>query len=182
MLTESSFTRRVEGIPLLTLTGKVDRMDLRGDGRNVVDYKSGRCPFDSKPAESPEFGLGFHLQPLLYPWLLEETQGTGRIRFSYVYLGGDRPKEVEIEVGTDPDEVLGGLFQLLETGAFVATSNEAFGSVGLSDARPCAGCDFVSLCRRFDAGDPARGLKSLRGLAPRRFHRILASGGNGGGL
>ncbi len=178
--TESRGEAPFPTLPVLSLSGQLDRLDERGGEIVVLDYKSGREPENLHE----EIRLGFKLQPILYPWLA--TQNAGNVedaRFSYVFLGGNgRPKEVPIPSTGNAEQWLALLSDILQRGVYLPSSNETLEQLGVEKANSCQYCECPSLCRRFERGFRTRAASLLQThLADRvrSFRGELGSGVRG---
>ena len=173
--TESRCSAEFPGLAGVRLSGQIDRMDDRGTHLMIIDYKSGREPENL----CHEIGIGFRLQPLLYPWLQQasaQTSGTA-IRFSYVFFGKSPLQEKTVSVEQmGPEEWLQLFAGILSRGAFVPCSNEALELLGIERAEPCQFCEYASLCRRFERQAPARMARFLVQLLPERLAKFEEKG------
>jgi hypothetical protein len=168
-----SKARRVLGKTVhLELSGRIDRLDSRNGRLHIVDYKTGRNPFDSPRTAQQELALGFRLQPLLYPWLLEQPAG-----FSFLFLGPDPPQEVVFEAGEEPETLLEELLELPARGCFPPFPNALWARLGLGTVKPCLICSLSSLCRRFDEGALGVFEAVLQQHGRLRMARILTAAG-----
>ncbi|HXK58999.1 MAG TPA: PD-(D/E)XK nuclease family protein [Acidobacteriota bacterium] len=153
----------------VVISGQFDRMDDRGDHFVIIDYKSGREPDNL----CQEIKLGFRLQPLLYPWLQEQSGEpvAKPVRFAYVFFGKTpvQEKRVSTDLGQSIDDWLRLFARILKKGLYLASSNEALEFLGVERAQPCQYCEYASLCRRFEREAPARMARFLTELHPDRL-------------
>ena len=134
---------------------KADRVDRRGDGLRLTDYKCGAPP--GKSAASPDrhamalregIAQGTLLQASVYA-AAAGAAGQGR----YLYLAPDLPDPVrELAAPDDPERfaaVVGTLLAAWDVGAFVPRLHDP-----AKDREPftCQGCDVKEACLRGDSG------------------------------
>jgi hypothetical protein len=162
------------GKEYLTISGQIDRVDNRHGQSHIVDYKSGQEPWTSRAERELAVGLGYQLQPLLYPWLYQNNQGLSyEPSFSFIFLGSEPPHEVPVSKLDGSEELLLSLASLLEKGNFIPTSNELMKKWGFKTANPCLHCELNSLCRRFDRGNRSRNGRYFMTLARERFEVMI---------
>ncbi len=162
----------------LRLSGQMDRIDRLGESIRIIDYKSGRLPWKGAKAKEQALGLGFVLQPLLYPLLYTAQSGTESApEFCYIFLGEQPPAEESIARESYPPKLIESLAELMRGGFFFPTSNQALEKIGLDRVRPCAWCDFDSLCRRFEFGRSSSSMNFLHRKVPGRFSGIKIENG-----
>jgi hypothetical protein len=148
-------------LPTVEVVGRIDRLDERGGCLHILDYKSGRKP--NKGELEKEVRLGYRLQPVLYPWLLQAREGKStEVSFSFVFLGSITEEPEMACQAVDPAELLDRFAQILATGLFLPSSTEALEGAGVEDVAPCRYCEFASVCRRFDRNAAGAALKWLR--------------------
>ncbi len=168
----------VPALGSIRLSGQMDRIDRWGESIRIIDYKSGRLPWKSTKAKEQALGLGFFLQPLLYPLLYMTQSGTEEVpEFCYIFLGEQPPAEESIASESYAPNLIESLAELLRGGFFFPTSNQAFEEIGFDKVRPCMGCNFDSLCRRFEFGRSSLSMKFLHRKAPGRFSGIEIENG-----
>jgi hypothetical protein len=165
------------GLARVLVSGQIDRLEDRGTGQVVIDYKSGREPDNL----GQEMRVGFRLQPLLYRWLARQDQpeGSPPTRFSYVFFGRtpirERPvADDDLNLATDWLENV--FAPILSGGLYLSISNEALESLGFEKMDACQYCEFVSLCRRFERGAPERFANLLQKYVPDRLKRFESQG------
>jgi ATP-dependent helicase/DNAse subunit B len=164
------------GKEYLTISGQIDRIDNREGRFHVLDYKSGRVPWSSQPEQKSLMKLGHRLQPLLYPHLYRVQTGlSSSPSFSFVFLGTEPPKEVEVSVEEDSSRILLSLASLLEDGLFIPTPTESMREWGLKYVKPCRYCQLNSLCRRFDTKQRNRNSHCFETVANIRFEAMTNS-------
>jgi RecB family exonuclease len=139
------------GLDLL-ISGQIDRIDERNGVYSIYDYKSGGS-FSKKQLEEEMF-LGYRIQPILYPWIFDqEPGGPHQSTFSFVFLGDSPPAEREITHSSqEVTRFLEPLGEILRDGLYLPISKETLELHQLDKVNPCAFCDYISLCRRFDHG------------------------------
>jgi len=151
------------------LKGVIDRIDRARDEVRIVDYKSGRSP-SSKAELKREVHALFRLQPLLYPWLVDDREEMSPARFQFLFLGEDPPKRSTVDSDHDPETVLEVLGAVVQGGEYPPTSNEDYSRADLSRFQPCRWCRMAALCRRNDPGRPP--LEQPWEFSPKRY-RLL---------
>jgi hypothetical protein len=176
--TELEAQAEPEVLGSIRISGQMDRIDQKGKSIRIVDYKSGRIPWKSAKAKEQFLGLGFFLQPLLYPLLYMNQSGAEDApEFYYVFLGERPPAEESIAAESYASNLLESLTELLREGYFFPTSNQAFEGIGFDRVRPCVGCDLDSLCRRFEFGRSSLSIEFLHQRVPGRFPGIKKEDG-----
>jgi len=162
----------------IRLSGQMDRIDRWGERIRIIDYKSGRLPWKSAKAKEQALGLGFVLQPLLYPLLYTTQSGIEEApEFCYIFLGEQPPAEEFIARESYAPNLLEFLAELLRGGFFFPTSNQAFEEIGFDKVKPCAWCNFDSLCRRFESGRSSTSMNFLHRKVPGRFSGVKTENG-----
>ncbi len=154
----------------LEVSGRIDRLDACDGQLHIVDYKTGQNPFQSQGAVRQELALGFRLQPLLYPRLLDEPA-----TFSFVFLGADPPQEELFEAPPDSDDLLDQLLELPAQGCFVPWPTVLWARLGFAAVKPCSICSLTSLCRRFDPGAVSAFETALQRYGRSRLAGVLAA-------
>jgi len=180
--TESRVEAPFPTLPGLSLSGQLDRLDDREGDIVVLDYKSGREPENLHD----EIRFGFRLQPILYPWLLTQSDpNVEEANFSYVFLGGNgRPKEIAIPATGNAEQWLALLSDILKRSAYLPSSNETLEQLGIEKANACQYCDCPSLCRRFERGFRTRAASLLQRHLEDRVKSLRGElgGADAGGL
>jgi RecB family exonuclease len=162
------------GKDYLKISGQIDRVDDRQGRFNIIDYKSGQTPWTSLQERELEMEIGYRLQPLLYPWLYQTDKGLPYTpAFSFIFLGGEQPKEDLISEPELSEELLLTLVNLLEQGNYFPISDEITQQWGFKKLTPCRYCDLSSLCRRYDLNVRRRSKSLLKEHAGDRFAQIL---------
>ena len=162
---EQAISRPFPGLERVRITGKMDWVGKRAGSLHIVDYKSGKMP----QQVAKEVELGFRLQPLLYPWLLQ--QGDYRhhsARFSYAFLGNDPPEMYSPGASPTTGQLLPYFRKVLREGRYLPASKEALEQLGIQ-ANPCQYCDYPSLCRRFDPDSEEAFAAGFQDLFSERF-------------
>lgn len=125
----------------IRLTGRVDRVDRRPDGRlRVVDYKTGRPDRYRSPARAAPLDGGRLLQPALYAAAIAALHSGVATDFEYRFPTpagrGERiPHDAAMLQQAVP--VVEGLLEHLALGHYVPTT----------EPRDCGYCDFQEVCR-----------------------------------
>jgi hypothetical protein len=179
---EMQLIGQINGCPNVSISGRLDRIDIRDGQRHVVDYKSGRVPWSSRRWKDLEEGLGFYLQASIYPWLVGLKEGDTSTGFSFLFLGEDPPEEVFCKGRDDVAKLVESLLEVIRQGSFFPTPSEIFQEFGLTGVNSCRGCELASLCRRFEANTAAVVLRHLSEWCQgnSRFSALLGQGGLGG--
>ncbi len=152
----------------LEVTGVIDRVDRVNDDKRIVDYKS-----NSEPSTmAQDVRLGFCLQPLLYPWLMGTQEGGEDVRFHYLFLGNNPPKERSIRALRSPEMILKSLAGLVQRGVYVPTPDETYQLWEMPRAQPCRTCNVFSVCGRFDTLAGQRYARLFDQLARQRLEWI----------
>jgi len=168
--TELMAREAVSELGSIKLSGQMDRIDRWGERIRIIDYKSGRLPWKSAKGKEQALSLGFFLQPLLYPLLYATQAGVQKDpEFCYIFLGEQPPVEESIGSDSYAPNLIESLAELMRGGFFFPTSNPAFEEIGFDRVRPCAWCDFASLCRRFELGRSSSSMSFLQQKVPGRF-------------
>lgn len=147
------------------ISGKIDQIDQKPDGKIILDFKSGKRPKD-KPY-TVAVRLGWSIQAALYPWMLDEEKA----QFQYLYLGDDEVKVGEAKDAPPAEALLAELDPFLEKGFYPATSTRtvaAMGGLAERDVPGCRFCQLASVCRKLEAGHVARQTRLLEEHAPQR--------------
>ena len=121
----------VAGLGEITLHGRVDRVDEKGDARTVIDYKTGAAQGLKKKLKDPAEAV----QLPFYAWLAEAAA-------AYLPINEAPVTPLELDGETDVDAISRRLPQLLEAiaaGAFLPAS-------GIDAA--CQYCEARGLCRK----------------------------------
>lgn len=164
-------TRSV-GEHVVSFTGMIDRVD-RAPGRvHVIDYKiSGPQPYAKENRRRYLIAGGERSQLAIYA-LAAQRLGAGEVSSEFLFV--ERPKAgwepdviahifdpVQTRVAMDGlDHLLAGVVHVSEHGTFFPSTTS------LRSARPCARCDFASICgaghvrvieRKWDGDAAARG-------------------------
>jgi len=125
------FKTGLEAVPEILLTGKLDRIDLGGDGRalRVVDYKTGKPKSRAAILGETESSDGAYIRQLTFYALLLSLYGDERYRtyngvLSFVEAGtGGKIKEehftiTEAEIETLKEEIRNAILGII-SGAFL---------------------------------------------------------------
>ena len=121
----------VPGLGDITLHGRIDRVDERGDARTVIDYKTGAATGLKKKLKDPTEAV----QLPFYAWLSEAAAAYLPINETPVAL-------LELDGETDVDAISRRLPELL--GAIAA--GEALEANGVDAV--CQYCEARGLCRK----------------------------------
>ncbi|MBI5526253.1 MAG: PD-(D/E)XK nuclease family protein [Deltaproteobacteria bacterium] len=120
----------------LMLRGRIDRVDVRREGRGaaVWDYKTGAFRDPGK-----NFGAGSLLQPFLYACAVEALLGQGVSAGGFLYTGRDgQPVEAEVDLGPEgrkvAEEILSCVCATTAAGHFPPTGGD------------CTYCDYKAAC------------------------------------
>jgi len=160
--------------PGLEIIGKIDRIDQAGEAVRVIDYKSGRNPWRNQKRDSLgrqiELLLGYQMQPYLYPWLVKKA-GMGKSpEFQFVFLGENPPVIQPASTDLTAEDLLKSLAEVFTQGYYFPTSSEALQRyLGYEQISPCAWCEFISVCRRFEGSSPYHGFDLFRQRVSERF-------------
>ena len=121
----------VAGLGEITLYGRVDRVDAKGDARTVIDYKTGAAQALKKKLKAPDETI----QLPFYAWLADAAAA---------YLPIDETPVVPLELDgeTDVDAISRRLPQLLEALA----QHAALPAHGIDGV--CKYCEARGLCRK----------------------------------
>ena len=158
------------------ISGQIDRVDDRNGQRHVYDYKSGKPPATRADLKW-EVQSGYRIQPLLYPWILEnQRSGPSETGFSFLFLGERPPAERAVESSTDVTRFLKPFAEILKKGMYVPTPSETMQLLDIPKADSCRFCEYASLCRRFDRGASHRYLRFFREQLSSRLEALFQSG------
>lgn len=170
-----------KGIPFPDLnqtliSGQIDRVDDCNGQRHVYDYKSGKLP--AAADLKWEVQSGYRIQPLLYPWILENQRSRpSETGFSFLFLGERPPAEWAVpESSTDVTRFLKPFAEILKKGMYVPTPSETMQLLDIPKADSCRFCEYASLCRRFDRGASHRYLRFFREQLSSRLKALFQSG------
>lgn len=153
---------------MLTVKGKIDRVDLRLETTVLLDYKTGSPRGRSNLQK--QVRAGWLLQPSLYPWLYRKNNPEiSSADFSIIYL--KTAEEVSLEP-SDAEDLLDQLQEIIANSAFVPTPGSLWKRWGKYDFQPCRYCDLTSVCRRLDPGAVQRYGTIFQKLAPKRAHAL----------
>ena len=162
---EQAVSRPFPGLESVRITGKMDWVGKEEGNVHIVDYKSGKIPQQL----AREVELGFRLQPVLYPWLLQQGEYRGRtMRFSYAFLGNHPPEIHSPGASSATGQLLPYFQRVLREGRYVPASKEALERLGIQ-ANSCQYCDYPSLCRRFDPHSEETFAAGFQDLFAQRF-------------
>ena len=172
---ELEFKKRVPfpALDQLQISGRIDRIDEKDGDLHIYDYKSGKSP-NSKLER--EVSLGYHIQPILYPWLFGEAKSNPpKAGFSFIFLGDSPPSEKPVDCHLVVEEFLKPLGEILRAGMYLPTPTETMKLLEVDGANPCQFCDYISLCRRFDEGANYRYFRFSRKQLSRRLETMRGS-------
>lgn len=165
---EAKYEKDWPGMETVKLSGRVDRVDQKDGRPMMVDFKSGK---KTSQYFAKKVAMGWLIQAVVYPWLCDRPDA----EFQYVYLGDTEPEigdGVKAPVAEDFMRILGGIVQ---SGRYVAVSNQVLEEIGIENLSSCTYCEFGSACRRFESGAPARYAEALTEVAPERVTAMIAA-------
>jgi ATP-dependent helicase/nuclease subunit B len=129
--TDFAVTRTVAGLGDITLHGRVDRVDQKGDARYVIDYKTGAAQGLKKKLKDPAEAV----QLPFYAWLCDAAA-------AYLPINEAPIVPLELDGETDVDAICRRLPELLESlAAGVPLPASGIDSV-------CRYCEARGLCRK----------------------------------
>ena len=129
--TEFALTRAVAGLGEVTLHGRVDRVDAKGDARYVIDYKTGAASGLRKKLKDPAEAV----QLPFYAWLADAAA-------AYLPIGEAPVSPLQLDGESDVEAIslrLPALLEAIAAGAPLPASG--------SDA-VCRNCEARGLCRK----------------------------------
>jgi len=129
--TDFAVPHRVAGLGDITLHGRIDRVDVRGDARYVIDYKTGAALSLKKKLQAP----GEAVQLPFYAWLCEAAA-------AYLPINESPVAAIELSGETDVDAISRRLPELLEALA----AGAALPASGIDAV--CRHCEAQGLCRK----------------------------------
>ncbi|MBI3431647.1 MAG: PD-(D/E)XK nuclease family protein [Hydrogenophilales bacterium] len=129
--TDFAVTRTVAGLGEVTLHGRVDRVDQKGDARYVIDYKTGAAKSLKDKLKDPTEAV----QLPFYAWLCDAAA-------AYLPINEAPIVPLELDGETDVDAISRRLPQLLEALA----AGAALPAAGID--RVCQHCEARGLCRK----------------------------------
>ena len=129
--TDFAVTRTVEGLGDITLHGRVDRVDQKGEARYVIDYKTGAAQGLKKKLKDPAEAV----QLPFYAWLCDAAA-------AYLPINEAPIVPLELDGETDVDAISRRLPDLLEALA----AGAALPAHGID--RVCQYCEARGLCRK----------------------------------
>jgi len=117
-----------EGNEVANLVGRIDRIDTLQDGLEIIDYKTGKQPKNSKN----------DLQLPIYSMACRDLFGRYPSAVTYMYLGDDDPLVSETCDPARIDEIKSEIMEIIDeinSSEFVATRGFV-----------CNGCSFARIC------------------------------------
>ncbi|MGB9128958.1 MAG: PD-(D/E)XK nuclease family protein, partial [Thiobacillus sp.] len=139
--TDFSVPHTVEGLGEITLHGRVDRVDAKGDARYVIDYKTSAAQGLKKKLKAPDEAV----QLPFYAWLCEAAA-------AYLPINEAPVAALELDGETDVATISLRLPELLEAIA----RHAALPAHGIDSV--CKYCEARGLCRKGMWGEPDEGL------------------------
>jgi ATP-dependent helicase/nuclease subunit B len=129
--TDFAATRTVAGLGEITLHGRIDRVDTKGDARYVIDYKTGAAQGLKKKLKDPAEAV----QLPFYAWLADAAA-------AYLPINEAPIAPLELDGETDVDAISRRLPELLEAIA----AGAALPASGIDSV--CQYCEARGLCRK----------------------------------
>ncbi len=139
--TEFAVAHSVPGLGDITLHGRIDRVDERGEARAVIDYKTGAASGLKKKLKDPAEAV----QLPFYAWLAEAAA-------AYLPINETPVAPLELNGETDVDAISRRLPELLEAIA----AGAALRASGVDAV--CGYCEARGLCRKGMWGEPEEDL------------------------
>jgi hypothetical protein len=167
---EVKYEKAWPGLDRVTISGRIDRVDRNGDVTTMIDFKSGKKPSDYY---AKKVALGWLIQAAVYPWLCDKPDAG----FQYVYLGRGEPVIGDGASSPTAEDFMRALGAIVQSGRYVAVSNQVLEELGIEKQSSCRYCEFGSACRRFEPGAPARCAEVLREVASDRVNAMIAAAG-----
>lgn len=129
--TDFALPHTVEGLGEITLHGRVDRVDKKGDARYVIDYKTSAAQGLKKKLKAPDEAI----QLPFYAWLTDAAA-------AYLPINEAPVAALELDGETDVDAISRRLPELLEAIA----AGASLPASGIDAA--CQYCEARGLCRK----------------------------------
>jgi ATP-dependent helicase/nuclease subunit B len=129
--TDFPLSHNVPGLGEITLHGRVDRVDQKGEARIVIDYKTGAASGLRKKLKDP----GEAIQLPFYAWLAEAAA-------AYLPINETPVAQIALDFDTDVDAISRRLPELLEAIA----AGAALRASGIDAV--CQYCEARGLCRK----------------------------------
>ncbi len=139
--TDFAVPHTVAGLGEITLHGRVDRVDAKGDARYVIDYKTSAAQGLKKKLKAPDEAV----QLPFYAWLCEAAA-------AYLPINEAPVAALELDGETDVAAISLRLPQLLEA----ITRHAALPAHGIDGV--CKYCEARGLCRKGMWDEPSEGL------------------------
>ena len=178
---EQMLSKPFPNLPLVSVRGKADRIDLetQNGNRKIIDYKSGHKNDLSKKGKNYSLNLGWKAQASLYPWMVEENPDDIKNDFSYIFLGEREQKEIPALPYITGEELLDSLRAILENGRYLPSSNRLMEDLDFSNLNPCQYCHYMSMCRKMDPIKMVKAAELFREICPERAELIGKVSGGG---